>query len=513
MYEVLQQVLSYLRSMWRYRWYAILLSGLIMLVGWYKVYQMPDLYSVSSSVQINTASVLRPLLRGLAIEPDLSERMHLITRTLLSRPNIAKLAKMSDLDLRAKNPEQFENLVERLKNNIKLISSRTNKNLYTILYSNKDPKLAKKIVQNLLNILVESTLGASRENSDTAQKFLQQQLREYEKLLRLSEDRLKDFKREKAAYMPTIGRGYFDSLQNVRQQKREAELLLNEANKRRDELKRQIVGEEPVFGFSSTGNGLRAPSPNDAKISALQEELDTYLLQFTELHPKVITLKASIKKLKQEREKDLAENPQVVARQPALETNPVYQQLKISLAEAEAQVAALNARFKEYTKRENELKKMVDTLPQVEADLNRLTRDYEINRQNYDEIRKRSETAKLSEEVEEAGDGVKIKVIEPPRLPREPSGPNRTLFNSVVFLFGLASGLGLTFLMAQLRPVIYDQHTLRKITGLPVFGEISNVMTDKFIRKKKLEYLGFVSSLLGLLVVYAGIMYVEKFGL
>jgi len=513
MYEVLQQVLSYLRSMWRYRWYAILLSALIMMVGWYKVYQMPDLYSVSSSVQINTESVLRPLLRGLAIEPDLSERMHLITRTLLSRPNIAKLAKMSDLDLRAKNPEQFENIVSGLKSNIKLISSRTNKNLYTIFYTNKNPELAKKIVQNLLNILVESTLGASRENSDTAQKFLQRQLREYEKLLRQSEDRLKDFKRGKAAYMPTIGRGYFDSLQNVRQQKREAELLLNEANKRRDELKRQIVGEEPVFGFGSTRNEFRAPYPNDAKISALQEELDTYLLQFTELHPKVITLKASIKKLKQEREKDLAENPQVAVRQPALETNPVYQQLKVSLAEAEAQVAALSARFKEYTKRENELKKMVDTLPQVEADLNRLTRDYEMNRQNYDEIRKRSETAKLSEEVEEAGDGVKIKIIEPPRLPREPSGPNRALFNSVVFIFGLAGGFGLTFVMAQLRPVIYDQHTLRKITGLPVFGEVSNVMTDKFIRKKKLEYLGFVSSLLGLLFIYAGIMYIEKFGL
>ncbi len=513
MYEVLQQILSYLRSMWRYRWHAILLSGLIMMIGWYKVYQMPDLYSVSSSVQINTESVLRPLLRGLAIEPDLSERMHLITRTLLSRPNIGKLAKMSDLDLRTKNDEQFENLVGRLKSNIQLTSSRTDNNLYTISYSNRDPKVAKKIVQNLLNILVESTLGQSRENSDTAQKFLQRQLNEYEKALKLSEDRLKKFKREKAAYMPTIGRGYFDSLQNVRQQKREAELLLNEANKRRDELKRQIIGEEPVFGFGEAGGGPEVSHPNDAKIRALQEEMDSYLLQFTELHPKVITLKESIKKLKQEREEDLAENPQVIVRQPALETNPVYQQLKVSLAEAEAQVAALSARFKEYTKRENELKEMVDTLPQVEADLNRLTRDYEINRQNYDEIRERSQTAKLSEEVEQAGDGVKIKVIEPPRLPREPSGPNRALFNSMVFIFGLVGGAGLTFIMAQLRPVVYDQHTLRKITGLPVFGEVSNVMTDQFIRKKKIEYLGYVSSLIMLLVAYAGIMYIEQFGL
>ncbi len=512
MYEVLKLVLSYLRSMWRYRWYALLLSWIIVVVGWYKVYQMPDLYSVNAKVQINTESVLRPLLRGLAIEPNLSERMRLITRTLLSRPNMEKLAKMSDMDLRAKNPEQFDNLVGKLQKEITLSSARTAENIYTITYSNKSPSLAKKVVQNLVNIFMESTLGQSRENTNVAQKFLQNQLDNYEKKLMLSEEKLKNFKRKKSAYMPTIGKGYFVSLQNIRNQKKEAELLLSEANNRRNELRRQITGEEPVFGFGTIAR-TRASHHNDAKIMVLREELDGLLLRFTELHPRVIALQKSINKLKKEREEDLTSNSPVVEQQPALEKNPVYQQLKVSLAQAEAQVAALSARVKEYTKREKELKKMVDTLPQVESDLKRLNQDYEQNLRKYNEFRERNETAKLSEEVEEAGDGVKIKVIEPPRLPREPSGPNRAVYNSLVLLLGLAGGLGVSLVMAQLRPVVYDQRTLRKITGLPVFGEVSNVMTDIFIHKKKIEYLGFTVSLIFLLVVYSGIMYVEHYGL
>ncbi len=512
MYEVLQQVLSYLRSMWRYRWYALLLSWAIVMIGWYKVYQMPDLYSVSAKVHINTESILRPLLRGLAIEPNLPQRMRLITRTLLSRPNMEKLAKMSALDMSTNNPEQFERLVGAIQSGISLTSSRSAENIYTISYTDKNPELAQKIVQNLLDIFIESTLGQSKESSDTAQKFLREQLSDYEKQLKLSEDELKDFKRKKAAYMPTIGKGYFDSLQNIRNKKREAELLRNEANNRRDELRRQIAGEEPVFGFGSiTTTGVR--HRNDAKIQSLQESLDSLLLQFTDLHPKVITLQASIKKLKKQKEQDLAENSQVVMQQPGLEKNPVYQQLKISLAEAEAQVAALSARVREYSKREKELEKMVDTLPQVEADLKRLNQNYEQNLRKYNEFHERSETAKLSEEVEQAGDGVKIKIIEPPRIPREASGPNRGLYNSLVFVFGLAGGLGISFLVAQIRPVVYDQRTLRKITGLPVFGEVSNVMTDVFIHKKKIEYLGFSVSLIVLLVAYGGIMYIEQYGL
>ncbi len=513
MYEALQQILSYLRSMWRYRWYALLLSWLIVTVGWYKVYQMPDLYTVGAKVNINTESVLRPLLRGLAIEPNLSQRIHLITRTLLSRPNMENLARMTDMDLQAKNPEQFGKLVVGLQNGIKLTSSRTEENIYTISYTNKNPGLAKKVVQNMLNIFIESSLGQSRESSDTAQKFLQQQVNDYEKLLGLSEERLKNFKREKAAYMPTIGSGYFASLQNIRQQKSEAELLLNEAKNRRDELKRQLVGEEPVFGFGSPTGTRGVRHRNDAKIKELQDKMDTLLLQYTELHPKVMTLQESINKLIREKEKDTKDNPQIVARQPEIEENPVYQQLKVSLAEAEAQVAVLSARVKEYTRREYRLKKMVDTLPQVEADLNRLTQEYQLNLRKYNEFRERRDTAKLSEEVEEAGDGVKIKVLEPPRLPRKPSGPNRALFNSGVFLFGLTGGLGIAFLIAQIKPVIYDQRTLRKITGLPIFGEISNVMTEKFIHKKKIEYLGFTSSLAVLIMAYGGIMYIEQYGL
>ena len=511
MYELLQQILTQIRGMWAYRWYALALAWVVMGVGWFKVYQLPDLYTVTSQVHMDTDSVLRPLLRGLTVEPDVPQQLRLITRTLLTRPNMEKLARMSDIDLQARNPQQFEKLVNSLQHNIKLTSSRLEENLYTVSYTNRNPEMAKTVVQNLVSVLVEKTLNNTREDTDTAQQFLRKQLKEYEQNMLAAEDKLKEFKRKNAAYMATLGRGYFESLEEVRQQKREAELLLREATNRRDELQRQIAGEEPTFGFGAgtVSSPAETGHPNDEKIAELQAQLNSLLLQYTELHPQVNSLRESIRKLEEEKQRDLMNRPQVQVAQPVLETNPVFQQLKVSLSEAEAEVAALAVRVKEYRKRERELKKMVDTLPQIEAEYNRLTREYELFREKYDELRERNETAVFSDEVEQLGDNVKIRVIEPPRTPRYPSGPNRALLNSLVFVAGLAAGLVLSFLLSQLRPVVHDQRTLREISGLPVFGTVSRIWTDQMLLKKRIEYGGFISALLVLFAAYGGIMYIE----
>jgi polysaccharide chain length determinant protein (PEP-CTERM system associated) len=508
MYEIFQQLLNYARGMWRYRWYAMALAWAIAGVAWVKIHYLPDVYSVSARVQLDTESILTPLMRGLALEPNLTQQLRMVSRTLLSRPNLEKLARMSDLDLGARSPEELEGIVSRLSSTIQVVNDPREPNFYVVSYEHKDPRTAQRVVENLLDILVESTLGETRENTDTAQKFLMEQIKEYEGRLFAAEERLKEFKRENARFMPTVGQGYFQTLEAARRALEESRLGLSESRNRRDELKRQLGGEEPVFGFDQQSRASAGPPHElDARIRELRAQVDELSLQYTDAHPRVESIRANIEILEEQRRVDLENTQPVTPRAPQLESNPIYQQLRVSLAEAEAQVASYSARVAEHRTRVAELEKLVDTLPQVEAELNRLNRDYEIHKQNYDAFVTRLETAKISEEVETSGDSVRIDVIEPPRLPLSPSGPNRLLFNVMALFVGLGAGFALAFVLSQLRPVIHDERTLRQASGRPVFGVVSRVWTVKMLRKKRLEYGGFTSAAVLLFVVFGGVSF------
>jgi len=505
MHELFKKVLTYLRSMWRYRWYAMALIWIIVSIGWYMIYKLPDVYQVNASVHVNTESVLRPLLRGLAIEPDVVQRLRLLSRTLKARPNMEKLAQMSELEINKDSSSNITISIDDLIKNIELTSSRTAENIYTISYSNRNPRLATVVVENLISIIKENTLNRMDDSADNARNFLNQQLINYEKKLHEAEERLEEYKRNNAALMPALGQGYYANLQTIRESLANAELELNEAVNRRDELKRQIIGEEPVFGFASSYPQQALSHPVDPQLQELQKQLDELLLQYTELHPKVSTLKERIEILENKKEEDLARRPKIRSAQTALDTNPVYQQLSVALSEAEAQVASLRVRVREYKQREANIEKMVDTMPEFEGELNRLKREVETQQQNYRDMLERRETAIISTEVEQSGETVQFKVLEPPRLPLNPTGPNRLKLNGIIMLIGIVAALGLAFVLSELRPVIYEPQILGDITGLPIFGTVSRIITDETKKKERLEYGGYSSAFMLLIGAFTGI--------
>jgi len=506
MQEIIQQTLNYLRGIWRFRWYAMLLAWVIPIIGWVVVAKIPDQYEANARVLVDTDSILRPLLRGLTVETNVHQRLGLMTRTLMNRPNLEKVARMTDLDLQAKTPGEMESLLDGLSKKIRISGARGG-NLYTISYNHSDPNMAKEVVRSLLTIFVEDTLGETRQDSDTAQKFLEQQIVEYEKRLIEADNRIKEFKQKNVALMPRAGQDYFELLQDSRMRLEQTQLELDEALNRRDELRRQLVGEEPVFGFGNTGS---ASHPLDERISKLEERLDDLLLQFTDEHPDVIAVRKMLDNMENQREED-QKNPlsSFQSNDHSMEQNPVYQQTKISLGQAEANVISLQTRAKEYTQRIDELTSKVDTIPEIEAQLKSLNRDYELNKKSYDTLISRLESAKLSEKAERTGEDVKFKIVDPPRVPLAPSGPNRLMLDSLALFAGFACGIGLAFLLSQIRPAFYDQRTLQTFVGVPVFGVVSRLWTPKLLRRKRLEFAAFVGVGIILLFVYGGVLLLQ----
>ena len=512
MHELLKMVLGYARGTWRYRWLALAIAWGVSLAGWMYVAQMPDQYRSSAKVHLDTDSILRPLLRGLTVEVDVGQRVQLLSQTLLSQPNLESLARATDLHLQAPTQVDLDRIVDQLRERIRIGSDRRQPNLFNISYNDTDPRKAQEVVQALLNVFMETTLGETRQDTDLAQRFLEQQIREYEQRLIEAEERRAEFRRENVGLMPGDRGGYYSQLQEIESQLEDAQLQIREVQNRREELARQMAREKPVIE-GDTANWWGATSPYDARIDNMQAQIDELLLRYTERHPDVVSLRRTIADLEAQRDEDLAmlDDSQVtsLAEQEATRTNPVYQSLRLALSAADAEIASLQVRVGQFESQAQQLRNIVDTIPQIEAEMSRLDRDYEVNRSQYNTLIQRRETAQMSQVVEERGEQVQFRIIEPPRQPRTADGPNRPLFFALALLVGLGAGVGAAFLLSLLRPVFDNRKTLMNETGFPVLGSVTWMMSPAQTARMRLGLTTFAAFTGGLLVLFAGVLLFE----
>jgi polysaccharide chain length determinant protein (PEP-CTERM system associated) len=511
MREILDQIVSHVVGMWRYRWYALGTAWLVSVIGWTYVCTLPDVFQTHARVQVNTESVLESLLQGLAVQTDARTKLGMMTMAILTRPNLEKLARDTDMDLRAKTSSDMETLINRLRREIAIKSGhQRDENVYTISYNDPEPQMSYRVVQALVNVLVENTLGNDRKKTAVAQRFLEQQVKEYEQRLSKAENRLAEFKKKYVGMMPQRGQDYYARLQAAMVKLAETRAELRIAQKQTRELRRQLSGEEPVFGLVNNADQMTEDSVFDSKIQEYRARLNDLSLQYTEKHPDVIALKETISELVQRKQQDQQTMKFLTAPTQPLEMNPVYQSMKIALSEAEVQVATLRARVADEQKLVDGLKNKVDTIPEVEASLQRLNRDYAVTKNQYDALLQRLETARLSGEAEQSGDDIEFRVIEPPRMPNGPAGPNRRLFNSAILIGGLLAGLSLAFFLHQINPVFTDLQSLRRLTGVPVLGAVSLKLKPIQKLKFRAEIVSFLLGITGLVVTYGGTILFEK---
>ena len=179
--------------------------------------------------------------------------------------------------------------------------------------------------------------------------------------------------------------------------------------------------------------------------------------------------------------------------QMAVNANPVYQQLKVSYAEAEARVASLQARVAEYDSRYKVLREKAKMAPEIEAQYAQLNRDYAIFKKNYEALVARRESAELSGEMEAAG-GVDFRLIDPPRVSPRPVAPNRVALLALALVGAIGAGLAVSFLASQVWPTFFDTRALREATGLPVLGTVSYIIGDAVRRKERRRLAMFVGT-------------------
>jgi polysaccharide chain length determinant protein (PEP-CTERM system associated) len=492
------------------------------------VLAIPDMYEARARVYVDTRTALRPLLQGVAVDQDVETQLIMVRQALLGRPNLERVAQKADLFVQATTNEERQALMDGMTSRIEIAleppavrNERIPNTFYRITYRDPDRDKAIKVVDTLLNSFVEDTLGTKRGGAESAQKFLQDQLNQYAQRLADAENKLAEFKKKNVGMVPGDQGGYFQRLQREQDEVQRVEAALRVATSRRIELERQLRGETPyvpstdVAGRVGTGPGGGAGSADTAtRIQETQARLDELLLRYTEKHPEVVATRETLEQLKLRHAAEIAAVQRGDAGAAAVSgasANPVYQSIQLGLNQADVEIAALRGELNDHRGNVAELRRALDTAPEVEAEYARLTRDYDVTQTQYNALLQRFEQARVSEDAQDTGI-VDFEIVDPPRADYEPVSPNRPLLVLGVLALAVGAGAGVAWLLHQVRPVFHHSRALADITGLPVLGVVSQAFMERHRAQLHREYVKFSTVAGLLLVVTVGMLLVHNYG-
>lgn len=510
--EIVAEILEHIRGMWRYRWWGAFAAWLISASGWFYVYTMPDVYAASARVYVDTQSLMGPVFQDLAIRDNLGRQVEIVSRALLTRPHLEAVARKSDLDLRADTPHRMERLITRLKEQISVYGNR-DQDVFTIEYEDTNREKATEVVAAILDAFIETSLQGKGDDAEMTARALDAEIADHERRLGKAEQDLAQFKSANVGYMPDDRGDYYSRLQRALTDVRITEEQLRQVRERRDELQRQIAGEEPVLA-RNTG-GIVAGCSQQAQITQLQAQLAALQVDFTEKHPRIVSLQESIAIMEagceSERQTALAAGVSLGSlRDQLAEANPVYQNLRIQLSDAEVELAGLGAKLASERGVVAQLRNDVDRIAEVEANLKQLNRDYSVVHERFQELVWRRETLRSRERLDPVTESVKFRILEPPYASSEPVGPHRPILLLSVLIVATGAGVGLTFLLNQLKPVFFTRRSVKRIAGLPVLGSISMLLTPAQTRMRRLAAMLWAGVSVGLVAAAGALIVFES---
>jgi len=509
MRDLLQFVRIELRGMWRYRWIAMLAAWAVCAAGWFFVFTMPDIYEARAQVYVDADSRLADVMGAVGVSPGVNSRVFVVRQAMLGRPQLERVARETDLDLRARSAEEMENLLFNLRENIGVRTGRLAqaRNLYTITFSDHDRAMSIAVVQELLDTFVEDVLKLKEQGAEDVTDYLEDQLTHYSGLLSKSEIDLANFKKEYVGLLPGESGGIFERLQAQMNATNALRTELEIEEDRRDELRRQLNSGNPYLP-EGTGDSTGAAVPGsstEATIREMETRRAGLLLTYTERHPDIVNIDEQLVQLYAKRDTDRAALAAAGNGNEGVSnsTNPVYQSVQIALNEAGVSIAGFRSQLSQHEATVRQLNDQVNTIPEVEAEYAKLTRDYGQYRSLYSELLLRKERERLGT-VGEDQDVVSFNIINPPAASFDPVAPKRQLLLIAVLVAGLGLGVGLAFVIHKMHPVFHDARTLREVTGRPVLGVVSMTWLERHKLGRTVDFSSFAvagASLLALFVI------------
>ena len=480
-------------AIWTRRWIALAVAWGVCLLGWFFVSQLPSRYQSRARVFVQMHSVLPGSDVGSAPQDDIDT----VRQTLTSAVNLEKVVRGTDLAQTVSSDRDIADRVAGLQGAIKVTAQQNN--LFEIVTTQGSPKLARTITQKLIDIFVEQNLSDDRSQNSQSLAFLDQQLQQRQKALQDAEAKRADFQNRYLGSLPGSG-SIADRIGAARTQMSQVDGDLAAASSSLAALNGQMAGTPQTVAGAGIAPGY---GPARARVAAIQGQLaDARGRGYTENHPDVVALRAQLAQAQ-----GAAKGEPMPAGGGA--SNPLYLSLQSMHADKAATVASLRMRKAQLQGDLDTLNAKIAGDPEVAAEQGQIDRDYQVLKDQYDQLLTQREQVSIRGQAQTQTDAVRFSVIDPPTTPRTPSAPNRPLLLTGVLLAGLLCGIGGAFALAQVQSTFPTQQRLEKAAGMPVIGSIGEMLTRVQAERRKQRLKWFAGGAAALAAGYVLLLGVE----
>ena len=463
---------------------------------------IPKKYGASTSILVEESNIIAPLMEGRAVPTGVTDRAALTREVAFSRRVMQEILKVGGWLNDNPSPLEQDKLIERIKARTDI--SNPQPNLIRISYTDSDPERAFEVTKRFADQVISESLAAKERESREAYEFIDQQVSQYHRKLSSAESNLEAYRSQNPDARPGVDADVTARIGELRRAVETSKLELIDLRSEEAALQSQLSGQAEISAVDSPVRSM------GARLMDLQAERDKSLLSYTDRHPDVVRLQHQITDLQEQIKEESSRRENGGSRAGALsessELNPLHAELKSKLAQAQRRSAATASRIATAEGMlANEMARSANISSAEEA-LAELTRDYEVNRDLYQDLLKRRENARVSMNLDAEKRGLSFRIQEPAALPIRPQGLRLMYVAIAGLLLAAIVPLALLFGILRLDPRIRDPRQIETIAGLPVLGVVPHHNTraarDKALRRNLLA----ATLLLSVPLVYGAVL-------
>ena len=438
----------------------------------------PKKYESYVTILVDNKNIIQPLMEGTAVPTGIADQARNARELLNSRNIMFRIMDFAGLTDSATTALERERLLEKFKRRMRV--SIVGRDIIKISYEDADPERAQRVTQKLAEVLIEESRLKKTRESAAAYEFIDKQVREFHAALVESENRLKEFRSATLDAKPGTENAVVNKIAELQRTLEKTRVALREAVIKKQSLEKQLSGEaEVTVSLSREGQ-------YQMKLAELQTKLDALRLRYHDTYPDIVSLKHQIENLKQaiveeKKRRQEAKKARATGRRrymdEAIVFNPLTEEIRSELSATKTLIATLKARISETEKLLQEELERGRRIHVSEATLAELTRDYQVNRDIYQDLLKRREKARISMNLDREQQGLKLSIYEPAFLPLKPTGIRFMHFALGGLLLGALAPLGLLYGLLQIDSRVRDTRVITEKLALPVVAVVPHLAT------------------------------------
>jgi len=473
--------LDYLSVFRRRKWWLIVPIVASIGIGAALVRFLPKEYKSTATLAVIAPGVASNLVNQ-NTPFDNQERMRAVSQQLLSTSVLARVARA-------------EGLTDRLPDEAMLAKMRTAVTIgvpdpltptteprrldtFMVSYTDEDPRRAQRVANRLAQIFVDENSKTREQVAEHTSAFITTELDASQARLSALEARLRKAKEAHMGRLPEQTQANLQTLSGLRTQMDSNSTSLRGEQDRLSMIERQIDGmkrgaADIIIAPHPVGVAHESATTPEARVTALERELATARLTYTDKHPEVLRLQGELVTARKEAAADRA-RPESDRTQELL-ADPGYRQLMADREMSRLRIRELQRADEDIRRQIGQYQERVEAAPSVEQQLISVTRDYELEKKQYGELTEKLHAATVAENIERNRRGEQFSVLYSAAFPTDPVKPVpwRVMLLSIVA--GLAVGAALTLGREYLDRSVHDLRELRDELDLPVLGEVARI--------------------------------------